>query len=191
MNAEYRAKNSAAAATLSADRSKVLSSAAQNLNAELEALKRENAEYRHSMQELRVLLKESESRIVALEDAIPIKVIRKEKRKGTRGGASSWPIYMWDLILEQLVNGTPPTAVADNIQMHVKKFSPTTKIKALPSIWTIRRARTVLLVIVQTLAAYRLGKADKWVQLFTDATSRRQVTFQNLIISIEDDELFR
>ena len=102
-----------------------------------------------------------------------------------------WPLFVWDLLLEQLVNGTPPTAIADNLKMHVKIFSPTTKIEELPSIWTVRRARTVLLVVVQTLAAYRLGKADKWVQLFTDATSRRQVTFQNLVLSIEEDELFR
>ena len=61
----------------------------------------------------------------------------------------------------------------------------------LPSLWTIRRARTVILVITQTLAAYRLAKADKWGQVFTDATSRRQVTFQNLLISIEEDELYR
>jgi len=36
-----------------------------------------------------------------------------------------------------------------------------------------------------------LSKADKWDQLFTDATSRRQVSFQNLVISIEEDDLFR
>ena len=53
------------------------------------------------------------------------------------------------------------------------------------------RARTVLLVIVQTLAAYRLGKAEKFGQLFQDATSRRQDSFQNLVISIEEDELYR
>ena len=73
----------------------------------------------------------------------------------------------------------------------VKLFSPTTKIKELPSIWTIRRARTVLLVLVQTLATYRIAKADKWEQLFTDGIPRRQVAFQDLVISIEEDELFK
>jgi hypothetical protein len=44
---------------------------------------------------------------------------------------------------------------------------------------------------VQTLATYRIAKADKWEQLFTDGTSRRQVAFQDLVISIEEDELFK
>ena len=85
---------------------------------------------------------------------------------------------------------TPPSSVNANIMTMIKTFSPSTVIQELPSIWTIRRARTVLLVIVQTLAAYRIAKADKWEQLFTDGTSRRQISFQNLIISIEEDELF-
>ena len=98
---------------------------------------------------------------------------------------------MWDLIMESLLNGSPPRAVRENIKTHLATFAPGVKISELPSLWTIRRARTVLLVICQTLAAYRLAKADKWGQLFTDATSRRQVTFQNLLISIEEDELYR
>jgi hypothetical protein len=48
----------------------------------------------------------------------------------------------------------------------------------------------VLLVIVQTLATYWIAKADKWEQLFTDGTSRRQVAFQDVILIIEEDELF-
>jgi hypothetical protein len=93
--------------------------------------------------------------------------------------------------MDQLVNGTPPSAVWSNIVLHVKTFSPSTTIKDTISYSIIKRARTVLLVVTQTLAAYRLAKADKWLQLFTDATSRRQVTFQNLVISIEEDDLFK
>ena len=51
--------------------------------------------------------------------------------------------------------------------------------------------RTVLLFIVQTLAAYCIAKADKWGQLFLDETMRRQVSFQNLIISVEEDEIYK
>ena len=93
--------------------------------------------------------------------------------------------------MEQLVNGTPPTAVNKNILTAVHHFSPQCQVLELPSVWTIRRARSMLLVIVQTLSAYRLGVAKKWGQLFTDGTSRRQQTFQNLLISVEEDELFR
>jgi hypothetical protein len=49
----------------------------------------------------------------------------------------------------------------------------------------------VLLVIVQTLATFCIAKADKWEQLFTDGTSRTQVAFQDLTLSIEEDELLK
>jgi hypothetical protein len=95
---------------------------------------------------------------------------------------------MWEIIMEQLINGTPPSSVNENIFAMLKTFSPSIEIKELR---TIRRARTVLLVIVQVLATYRIGKANKWVQLFTDGTSRHQNAFQDLIISIEEDDMFR
>ena len=136
----------------------------------------ENETMRRSLCDLQDLLDASESKLSLMDAAIPIKQIKKTR--ASNKGRPSWPLYMWDLILVQLVNGTPPSSVNDNIVAHVKKFSPTTDIVDLPSIWTIRRARTVLLIICQTLAAYRLSKADKWDQLFTDATSRRQVSFE-------------
>ena len=104
---------------------------------------------------------------------------------------SAWPLFIWELIIEQIVNGTPPSSVNSNIVSMLQTFSPSTKISELPTIWTTLCARTVLLVIVQTLASYRIAKANKWEQIFTDGTSRRQVSFQDLIISIEEDELFR
>ena len=64
---------------------------------------------------------------------------------------------------------------------------PTTVIKELPSIWTIRRGRTVLLVVVETLATYRLAKAKRWGQMFTDGSGRRQIALQDLALSIEED----
>ena len=73
----------------------------------------------------------------------------------------------------------------------MKKFSPSTKIKELPSIWKIRQSRMILLVVVQTLAAYHLSLDYKWAQLFTDETIRQQISFQNLVISVEEDQLFK
>ena len=124
----------------------------------------------------------------SLELAFPIKQIGKERSGNT--GAMRWGHSVWELIIEQLVNGTPPSAVNQNIVAHVCRFLPKCVIKELPSVWTIRRARSVLLVIVQTLSAYCLGAAEKWGQVFTDGTSCRQESFQNLLISIEEDELF-
>jgi len=42
-------------------------------------------------------------------------------------------------------------------------------------------------VIVQTLAAYPLARAKKWGQLHTDGTGRQQISFQDLVLSIEED----
>ena len=93
---------------------------------------------------------------------------------------------MYELIMEQLVNGTPPSAISDNILSFVSTFLPNTIVKELPSIWTVRRTRTILLIVVEALAAYQLAIALCWKQLFTDGTSRRQTFMQNLAISIED-----
>jgi hypothetical protein len=95
------------------------------------------------------------------------------------------------LTIEQIVNGTPPSSVNANIVTFIRKLSPLIVIRELPSIWTIRRAQTVLLAIVQTLTTYRIAKAEKWEQMFTDGTSRKQVSFQDLIITIEEDELLK
>ena len=133
-------------------------------------------------------LEEAEQKQRTAEDFIPIKVFGKICK--VKGGTSSWPSYVWEIIIEQLINGTTPSSVNANIMVMIRTFSPSTVIQKLPSIWTIPRARTVLLVIVQTLASYRIAKADKWEQLFIDGTSLRQISFQNLIISIEEDELF-
>ena len=44
--------------------------------------------------------------------------------------------------------------------------------------------------INKTLSAFQLGNADSWHQVFTDGTTRRQITFQNIIIALmEDGEL--
>lgn len=135
--------------------------------------------------ELEMQLMEKDEQIQCMEDSSPIKTIGKVHSGGR--GASSWPLYVWELILEQLVHGTPPTSVNANILSFVSRFSPNTTIKELPSIWTIRRGRTVLLMVVQTLAAYRLARAKRWGQLHTDGTGRRQIAFQDLVLSVEED----
>ena len=125
-----------------------------------------------------------------MNELSPIPFIGRVREKGQKG-ALSWPLFVWEMMLEHLVNGTPPSAVNANIRSIVERVSPGTIIKELPSIWTIRRARTVLLVVVQALASYRLAKANKWGQINSDETERRQINFQDLVISIEEDELFK
>ena len=149
---------------------------------ELEAIvKKQNSQF----MELEEEIEWKKNQVQELEKAFPIKVFGKI-RDGQRG-ATSWPHFIWELILEQLVNGTPPSSVNANIVSFLRCFSPTTVIKELPSIWTIRRGRTVLLVVVETLATYRLAKAKRWGQMFTDGSGRRQIAMQDLALSIEED----
>jgi hypothetical protein len=149
---------------------------------ELEAIvKNQN----HQLMELEDELDRKNIQVQELEKAVPIKVFGKI-RDGQRG-ATSWPHFIWELILEQLVNGTPPSSVNSNIISFLRCFSPTTVIKELPSIWTIRCRCTVLLVVVETLATYRLAKAKRWGQMFTDGSGRRQIALQDLALSIEED----
>jgi len=193
LNRSVFAERSAKRANREADQSARRSSDIQHMisgyEKELADLRNENRTYRNVVTELETLVDESASKLKELELSVPIKEIKKTQ--AGHGGGLLWPLYIWDLILEQLVSGTPPSSVSANIHAHVLKFSPCTKITELPSIWTIHRARSVLLIVCQTLAAYRLVKAGKWAPPFTDATSRRQVSITNLLISVEEDELFK
>ena len=123
--------------------------------------------------------------------ATPVTIIGKE-RKGQKG-RPRWSFYIYELIMEMLVSGTPLSSINGNIIAHVKAIAPTITINKLPSIWTIRCTQIVVLIITEALAAYRLGKSKRWQQLFTDATTRQQTSFTNLAISIhekEDNDIF-
>lgn len=193
VDAERETAKATRDANRSAKRSKDVSATAEWYDGELKKASRENKTLAATVDHLQAMLEESDAKLVAAQEdkaaAVPIPVVQRE-RKGKTGNRS-WGLDIWEVIIEQLVNGTPPASICSNMIALVRKFSPSTEIRELPSIWTVRRARTVVLVIVQALAAYRLGKAKRWGQLFTDETSRRQISFQNLVISVEEDELFR
>ena len=94
------------------------------------------------------------------------------------------------MIMEQLVNGTPPTAIPANIASDASYLVPFLKVK-VPTVDLCRRMRGELRIVTETLAAYRIAKAQNWRQLFTDGTSRRQTTLLTSIIAIDgpDGEL--
>ena len=94
---------------------------------ELKDIHAENLQLREEMSSLTDLLEESEKMMVIMKAEVPIKVIGKEKI-GNKG-RPTWPMYIWELILEQLVNGTPPSSINANNVAHVKNFSPLTNIK--------------------------------------------------------------
>ena len=109
---------------------------------------------------------------------------------GRRGGSRTWPIDVVLVICEMLVNGTPPSAIpAANIQTMCARMY-CSEANKLPSLNYVRQCRVILQGLNTTLSALQLANAAEWSQLFTDGTSRRQIAFQDLVISvIENDKL--
>ena len=187
VEANRRSRTAEREAHTSAMRSKDLSTLLESCKHKLKCALDNNKNLLDAYEELQNRYDDQEKKMNELS---PIPFIGRVREKGQKG-APSWPLFVWEMMLEHLVNGTPPSAVNANIRSIVERVSPGTIIKELPSIWTIRRARTVLLVVVQALASYRLAKANKWGQINSDETERRQINFQDLVISIEEDELFK
>ena len=94
-----------------------------------------------------------------------------DKSLSSKGGQKTWPMYMWGIIMEQLVGNTPPAAINHNILSVIKVLSPSMDVKDLPHISTVKRGRRVMSTVSHILAAYKLAKATEWKQIHTDGTS--------------------
>ena len=106
-----------------------------------------------------------------------------EASKAKRGGRKRWPVWVVQMICELLVNGTTPTAVPGNIQIIYETLYGE-KTDDLPTVNFVRSCRPVVEVIGETIAALKLADAANWDQLWTDATTRRQIPFTALIIGV-------
>ena len=91
---------------------------------------------------------------------------------------------MVQFILEQLVNGTPLAYISPNIASQAALAMPRVKsiVQELPRINFIQKCWTILRIIGDTLAAYRIGKVDQGDQLFSDGTGRRQIDLHNFVV---------
>ncbi len=110
----------------------------------------------------------------------------------TSGGSCEWLLHVDKLILEMLVNCTPPTCIQANIfAMSRVLHLEIDIVRELPSVKHIKSLRTVLSTVTKTLAEYQLGHAQNWKQLHMDETSRCQISIVNVVISIinNDNEL--
>ena len=56
------------------------------------------------------------------------------------------------------------------------------KVERLPSISYIRKCRIPIQIVGETMVAIKLARREKWDQLFTDGTTRRQLSFQNVVV---------
>ncbi len=98
---------------------------------------------------------------------------------------ASWPLDIVKLIIELLVHGVPPSPVPSILASSVKVLFISIPFKQLPSMWFIYHIYTVLLGIVEILAAYYLAKRKFWIQSHTDATTAYQTPFLNLLIGFK------
>lgn len=87
------------------------------------------------------------------------------------------------LILELLVIGVPPAAIPSTIGTMYESLYGVPP-DDLPSVSYIRRQRTVVQVIGETVAAIKLGNAVSWDQIFYDETTRRQIPFQAMVVGL-------
>lgn len=110
-----------------------------------------------------------------------------DRLAGSKGGGRSWPVWVVQLICKLLVNGTPPTAIPGNIAAMYETLYGKEAVE-VPSVNFCHNCRMVVQVIGETMTALKLTKAEKWNQIFTDATTRRQISFQALLVGVLDDD---
>jgi hypothetical protein len=106
------------------------------------------------------------------------------KRVG-RGG--KWQPWVIQYICELLVIGTPPASIPSIISSSYQTYYGK-EADEVPQVRFVRGCRVIVQVIGETIAAIKLASAEKWDQLWTDATTRRQCPFQALIIGLMDSE---
>ena len=100
------------------------------------------------------------------------------------GGGRRWPPWVVQLICELLINGTAPSAVPKNIMTMYAILLDTKPKEHPPSVDFVRQCRPIVQVIGETITAMKLAKAKAWGQVWTDATTRRQIPFTALIIGL-------
>jgi len=81
------------------------------------------------------------------------------------------------------VNGTPPAVIPHKLQTLYETLYGTEPVH-IPSLNHVRHCRVLIQIIGETISALKLASTDTWKQIFFDATTRRQVPFQALIIAL-------
>ena len=91
------------------------------------------------------------------------------------------------LICELLVNGTPPSVIPANVRTLYNILCGETS-KDLSSVSFVRNCRVVVKIIGKTVTVLKLARAGSQKQLWTNATTRRQIPFTAPIIGLSGDD---
>jgi hypothetical protein len=127
--------------------------------------------------------KELESNLVMTE-AVTSPTQVELKRVGQGG---KWQPWVIQYICELLVIGTPPASIPSFISSSYQRYYGKEP-NEVPQISFVRQCRVIVQVIGETIAAIKLASAEKWDQLWTDATTWHQRPFQASIIGLMDSD---
>jgi len=112
--------------------------------------------------------------------------LKREVKLGRRGGAS-WPLWVTEVICELLVIGSPPSAIPYTIGTLFATLYGKEPPK-IPSLNYVRQCRVLVQIISETIMAMKLAACPHWAEIFFDATTRRQVPFLAVVISLMGDD---
>ncbi len=87
---------------------------------------------------------------------------------------------------ELLVNGSPPSSIPSSIlTLFTALYGE--EPKKIPSLNYVRQRRVLVQVICETITAMKLAACPNWAEIFFDTTTRRQVPFSAVVISLMGD----
>mmetsp|Transcript_21419 Transcript_21419/g.44776 ORF Transcript_21419/g.44776 Transcript_21419/m.44776 type:complete len:297 (+) Transcript_21419:1703-2593(+) len=96
------------------------------------------------------------------------------------------------MILKMLSHCTHPSCVAANILTITELLNPdVSMVEELPLVSFIREYRSINVHLTKMMSAYTLANVNEYSELFSDGTSRRQTSIQNLIIGFLEDGGFK
>jgi len=84
-----------------------------------------------------------------------------------------------------LVNGTLPSAVPLNLDLYANLYG--CESKHMPSISYVRHCRTLVQIVGDGIIGINYAGNPNWKQCFFDATTRRHIPFQVVIIGLMSD----
>jgi hypothetical protein len=111
--------------------------------------------------------------------------LSRESTAGRRGG-KRWPLWVTEVCCELLVNGSPPSAIPSSIGTLFESLYGEEPRK-IPSLNYVRQCRVLVQTIGETITAMKLAACSNWAEIFFDATTRRQVPFSAVVISLMGD----
>lgn len=113
------------------------------------------------------------------------KELKKVRMIGRKGGRS-WDVWVVQVCCELLVNGTPPSAIPSTIGTLYETFYGEEP-DEWPSVNFVRQCRITVQIVGETITAMKLAGVDNWKEITFDATTRRQIPFQAVVIGLMTD----